>query len=95
MDIHMNAAYIQEVHQYMEDLLTDGIYAEYMGMGTNPNGTLYPMYRYTDRGEGLLVVDQADGKVYLKDLITGESGIFDRDAWQSAYDKRGFFHANF
>lgn len=95
MDIHMNAAYIQEVHQYMEDLLTDGIYAEYMGMGTNPNGTLYPMYRYTDRGEGLLVVDQADGKVYLQDLITGESGVFNRELFHDSADKRAFFHANF
>ena len=95
MDTHMNAAYIQEVHQYMEELLTEGIYAEYMGMGQGADNMFYPMYRYTDRNEGLLVIDQADGKVYLQDLITGESGIFDRNAWQAAYDKRGFFHANF
>ena len=95
MDTQLNAAYIQEVHQYMEELLTEGIYAEYMGMGQGADNMFYPMYRYTDRAEGLLVVDQTDNKVFVQDLITGESGVFNREQFHDSADKRAFFHANF
>jgi len=92
----MSTAFIQEIEHYIDEMLTEGIYAEYMGSGSYPDGSLiYPMYRYTDRAEGLLVVDQTDNKVFVQDLITGESGVFNREQFHDSADKRGFFHANF
>ena len=95
MSKQMSAAYIQEVDEYMNELQSEGIYVEYIGMGETVVYTHYPMYRYTDRAEGLLVVDQTNGKVFVQDLITGESGVFNRDAFHNSADKRAFFHANF